>query len=239
MTKNQGRVSGAPSPARARIGRDVAARLEANPNVARARTDAAQMYTYPGFLSDAECTLLIELIDAAARPSTLLASHGDPDYRTSDSTDLDRWSDAVWPIDDRVAELLGVPPANAETMQGQRYAPGQQFRAHCDYFHESAEYWERMVELGGQRTWTAMAYLNDVEEGGATWFPRAGVRFKPKKGLMVIWNNLCPDGSPNYDTLHEGMRVMEGSKYIITKWFRENAWIRGHVPTYRAGVGED
>ncbi|RYD50299.1 MAG: oxygenase, partial [Sphingomonadales bacterium] len=113
---------------------------------------------------------------------------------------------------------------------------GQQFRAHCDYFHENADYWAKMLEYGGQRTWTAMIYLNDVEEGGATWFPRAGIRFKPKRGLMVIWNNMEPDGSPNYDTLHEGMRVIEGKKYIITKWFRENAWIKGPVPTYRSGA---
>lgn len=238
MTKNIGRVSGSPSPTRARITRDVSARLDAHPDIARAKTDAALMYTYPNFLSDHECAMLIELIDAAARPSTLLATHNDPEFRTSSSTDLDRWSDAVWPIDDRIAELLGIPPANAETMQGQRYAPGQQFRAHCDYFHEGAEYWPKMVEYGGQRTWTAMIYLNHVEEGGATWFPRAGVRFKPKKGLMLIWSNMSADGSPNYDTLHEGMRVVEGQKYIITKWFRENAWIKGHVPTYAGGRTE-
>ncbi len=235
MSKNIGRVSGSPSPVRARIGREVAARLEANPNIKRAKVDAAQMYTYPDFLSGAECATLIDLIDAAARPSTLLATHEDPEFRTSSSTDLDRWSEAVWPIDERVADLLGLPPANAETLQGQRYAPGQQFRAHCDYFHEGAAYWEKMREYGGQRTWTAMVYLNDVEEGGATWFPRAGIRFKPRKGLMVIWNNMAPDGSPNYDTLHEGMRVLEGTKYIVTKWFRENAWIKGPVPTYYAG----
>jgi prolyl 4-hydroxylase len=232
VSKNQGRVSGAPSPVRARIGRDVSARLEAHPDIKRAQTDAAQMYTYSNYLSDSECAQLIELIDAAARPSTLLATVDDPEFRTSDSTDLDRWSEAIWPIDDRIARLLGIPPENAETMQGQRYAPGQQFRAHCDYFHESAEYWQRMLEFGGQRTWTAMIYLNETEEGGATWFPRAGVRFKPKKGMMLIWNNMSPDGSPNYDTIHEGMRVVEGKKYIITKWFRENAWIRGHIPTY-------
>ena len=236
MSKNIGRVSGSPSPARAKIGREVAARLEANPHIRRAKVEAAQMYTYPHFLSDAECDTLVALIDTAARPSTLLATHDDPEFRTSDSTDLDRWSEAVWPIDDRVADLLGIPPANAETLQGQRYAPGQQFRAHCDYFHEGAAYWQKMLEYGGQRTWTAMAYLNDVEEGGATWFPRAGIRFKPKKGLLVIWNNMSPDGSPNYDTLHEGMRVLEGTKYIVTKWFRENAWIKGPVPTYRAGA---
>lgn len=211
------------------------AKLEADPNVRRAKVEAAQMFTYPNFFSDEECDTLIRLIDDAARPSTLLAVHVDPEFRTSSSTDLDRWSDEVWPIDDRIAFTLGLPPANAETLQGQRYEPGQQFRAHCDYFHENAEYWERMLETGGQRTWTAMVYLNDVEEGGATWFPRAGVRFKPKKGMMLIWNNMMEDGAPNYDTLHEGMRVIEGTKYIVTKWFRENAWIKGPVPTYYAG----
>ncbi len=238
VSKNTGRVSGSPSPVRARIGRDVAARLDADPNIKRAKVETAQIYTYPDFLSDEDCAALIALIDDAARPSTLLATHDDPEFRTSSSTDLDRWSDKVWSIDERVANVLGLPPANAETMQGQRYAPGQQFRAHCDYFHEHAEYWAKMQEYGGQRTWTAMIYLNDVEEGGATWFPRAGIRFKPKKGLMVIWNNMAPDGAPNYDTLHEGMRVVEGTKYIITKWFREKEWVKGHIPTYYAGGGQ-
>jgi prolyl 4-hydroxylase len=35
------------------------------------------------------------------------------------------------------------------------------------------------------------------------------------------------------------MRVIEGTKYIITKWFRESAWIKDHVPTYRAGPAAD
>lgn len=49
--------------------------------------------------------------------------HEDPEFRTSSSTDLDRWSEEIWPIDDRIADVLGLPPANAETMQGQRYTP--------------------------------------------------------------------------------------------------------------------
>jgi prolyl 4-hydroxylase len=237
VSKNIGRVSGGPSPLRARIGRDVAARLEAHPDVRRAKVETAQMYTYPGFLSDEECDLLMGMIDASARPSTLLAMSDDPEYRTSDSSDLYRWDETIYALDTRIAELLGIAPENAETMQGQRYSANQQFRAHCDYFHEHSQYWAKMQETGGQRTWTAMAYLNDVEEGGATWFPRAGIRFKPRRGMLVIWNNMCPDGTPNYDTLHEGMRVIEGTKYIITKWFREGAWIRDQIQTYRAGDG--
>ncbi len=34
------------------------------------------------------------------------------------------------------------------------------------------------------------------------------------------------DGAPNEATIHEGMPVVEGTKYIVTKWFRENAWLR-------------
>jgi hypothetical protein len=56
----------------------------------------------------------------------------------------------------------------------------------------------------------------------------------------VIWNNMMPDGTPNYDTLHEGMRVLEGTKYIVTKWFRDaapEAWIKDYrIQTYIAGA---
>lgn len=232
MSKNPVKVTTGASAHRASIGRTVSARIEEHAAIKRAKTDQAQIYTFPDFLTDDECDQLVALIDAVARPSTLLSDNGDPEFRTSSSSDLNRDHGIVGQIDNRIADLLGIPRENAETMQGQRYAPNQQFRAHCDYFQEGAVYWDRMVELGGQRTWTAMIYLNDVDEGGATWFPRAGVRFKPKKRLMVIWNNMLPDGNPNFDTLHEGTRVVTGQKYIITKWFRENAWIRGHIPTY-------
>src|SRR3546814_1859419 len=78
-----------------------------------------------------------------------------------------------------------------------------------------------MKNEGGQRTWTAMIYLNDVAEGGATWFPTAGIRVAPKRGLLLAWNNMKPDGTPNEMTLHEGMPVEKGVKYIITKWRSE------------------
>ena len=115
--RNDGRVSGGPSPVRARIGREVSARLEANPGIRRAKTDAAQMYTYPDFLSAAECDTLIALIDSNSRPSTLLAVSEDPDYRTSHSSDLHRWSEEILTVDRRIADLLGIPEENADEMR--------------------------------------------------------------------------------------------------------------------------
>jgi prolyl 4-hydroxylase len=213
------------SPARKLIGESVSRRLEANPAIKRAKTDLAQVYYHVDFLDPAQCNALVRMIDANRRPSTLLSQTAAPDFRTSESCDMDRWSPDVRPIDEAIAALLGIDPDNGETMQGQRYAVGQQFRPHHDYFREHEPYWPRMVECGGQRTWTAMIYLNDVEEGGATWFPQAGIRVAPKRGLLLAWNNMSPDGSPNDLTLHEGMPVVKGTKYIITKWFREGRWL--------------
>ena len=220
------RPHGSPSPVRAEFGVRVAERLRANPNVRPAKTEAAQMFLHPDFLSPEECAMLMRTIDAGSRRSTLLTESNDPNFRTSDSCDLDRWSPEIQPLDERVADLLGIEPQFGETMQGQRYAPGQQFRAHHDYFHEGERYWADMEQQGGQRTWTAMVFLNTVEQGGATWFPQAGVRFKPNAGQLVAWNNMNPDGSPNKLTLHEGMAVVRGTKYIITKWFRERPWVK-------------
>jgi prolyl 4-hydroxylase len=214
------------SKVRERAGADVAARLSANPAVTDAGIAAAQIFYHLDFLTPAQCDALIVEIDAGRRPSSLLSDKAGPGFRTSESCDLDRYAPVVRPIDEGIAALLGIDPLKGETMQGQRYAPGQQFKAHHDYFHEHESYWPAMKARGGQRTWTAMIYLNDVAEGGATWFPQAGIRIAPRRGMLLTWNNMNPDGTPNALTLHEGMAVVDGVKYIVTKWFREGHWIK-------------
>ena len=221
---------GRPSAERAAIGASVAARLDADPRMQRLPSDLVAAWRCPGFLDEANCDWLVQMIEANRRPSTLLTDKGSNANRTSDSCDMDRFADGVRQIDEYIAASLGLSPEYGETMQGQRYAPGQHFRAHHDYFHEGESYWPRMKATGGQRTWTAMIYLNEVEEGGATWFPQGGVRAVPRKGMALIWNNMAPDGSPNTATLHEGMPVVEGVKYIVTKWFRESPWTAAKAP---------
>lgn len=77
-----------------------------------------------------------------------------------------------------------------------------------------------------------MIYLNDVEEGGGTRFRRLEKTITPEKGKAVIWNNLNSDGSVNPYTIHHGMKVRKGSKYVITKWFRERGWGPMFPPEY-------
>jgi prolyl 4-hydroxylase len=66
-----------------------------------------------------------------------------------------------------------------------------------------------------------MIYLNEPEEGGATRFKSIGKTVQPETGKLLAWNNLLPDGRPNPATLHQGMKVRRGTKYVLTKWFRE------------------
>jgi prolyl 4-hydroxylase len=69
-----------------------------------------------------------------------------------------------------------------------------------------------------------MAYLNAVEEGGATAFTLLGFQIEPQPGALLVWNNALADGRPNEATLHAGAPVVAGAKYVITKWYRTRQW---------------
>jgi prolyl 4-hydroxylase len=208
-----------------RIGEHVTKRLKANPLVQPVENPDAQIYLYQGFLGLADCQTLIRKIDADAVPSTLYKGTEREGFRTSYSCHLNRWDAFVARIEARMSDVLGIDNDYAETMQGQRYRQGQEFKSHHDFFHPSQSYWEKEGPSGGQRSWTAMIFLNEPEEGGATEFPHLGIGVRPQTGMMLIWNNVKPDGSLNYKTLHTGTPVKKGVKHVITKWYRQNNWL--------------
>ncbi len=207
-----------------RIGKNVRERLDADPGVYRIETELADMYAVGDFLTAAECERLCLMIDHVARPSSLHELGYESGFRTSYSGDLDPLDSFVRGISRRIDDLLGIDPRFGEAIQGQRYLPGQQFKPHNDWFYTSEKYWQLERKRGGQRSWTAMAYLNEVEEGGGTHFTEIGINIEPKPGVLLVWNNALPDGSPNKNTMHAGTPVVKGTKYIITKWYRTRVW---------------
>jgi prolyl 4-hydroxylase len=180
-----------------------------------------QLFIVRDFLDGPSCAALIARIDARRRPSEIADDVGIAAFRTSETCDLDWHDPVVGAVDRAIAELLGLPLAASEPLQGQRYAPGQEFKPHTDTFEPGGyDYYVHTAEAG-QRTWTAMVYLNRPDEGGATRFKAIGKTVQPEVGKLLAWNNLLPDGRPNPATLHQGMKVRKGTKYILTKWFRE------------------
>lgn len=177
-----------------------------------------------GFVEPALCADLIALIDANRRPSTIADDNGDRYFRTSETCDLDSALPIVAQMEALLANLSGIDPAHGEPLQGQRYAVGQEFKPHTDYFSPGGGDYEKFCSVAGQRTWTFMIYLNHVEAGGGTRFKMIGKTFQPETGKLLCWNNRHRDGGVNPATLHHGMKVRKGVKYVITKWYREKEW---------------
>lgn len=202
----------------------VAARLAAQSGMQRVPSPKAELFQLRRFVDPALAAELIALIDADRRPSTIADDNGDAYFRTSETCDLAAELPAVQAIEGMITALAGIDPAYGEPLQGQRYAVGQEFKAHTDYFAPDGRDFQRFCAVSGNRTWTFMIYLNDVEAGGATRFKLLDKTFQPEAGKLLCWNNRMADGGVNPATLHHGMKVRKGVKYVITKWYREQEW---------------
>lgn len=199
-----------------------AQRLKSIAGIQRVPSPRLDLFVQRQFLDEPACQELCALIDSSRRPSTLADDQGAERFRTSETCDLDPAHPLVAQVQSRLSELTAIPLSHAEPLQGQRYAPGQEFRPHTDTFNPGgADYFIHCAEAG-QRSWTAMIYLNQPEDGGATRFKSIGKTIQPETGKLVMWNNLLPDGTPNEATLHQGMKVRKGAKYILTQWYREH-----------------
>ncbi|MBU7579286.1 MAG: 2OG-Fe(II) oxygenase [Porphyrobacter sp.] len=202
----------------------IAAHLAALPAMQRVPTPKAAVFQHRRFVDPDLAAQLIALIDAGRRPSTIADDNGDAYFRTSETCDLAAHLPPVARIEAMLTALSGIDPAFGEPLQGQRYAEGQEFKAHTDYFTPGGRDYAKYCAQSGNRTWTFMIYLNDVAAGGATRFKLLDKTFQPEAGKLLCWNNRLPDGAVNPATLHHGMKVRKGVKYVITKWYREGHW---------------
>jgi prolyl 4-hydroxylase len=199
-------------------------RLSGQPGIQKVPSPKLTLFVRKRFLEPELCTELMTLIDQDRRPSLVSDYNGDAVFRTSETCDLADTLTATQEVDRRIAALTGLDLAHGEPLQGQRYAVGQEFKAHTDYFEPTGVDFEKFCSIAGQRTWTVMIYLNTVEAGGATRFKAIDKIVQPEPGKLLAWSNLRPDGTPNPTTLHHAMKVRAGRKYVITKWFRERPW---------------
>jgi prolyl 4-hydroxylase len=123
-------------------------------------------------------------------------------------------------IEQRIADLLAIPVNHGEGLQILHYQPGQEYEPHFDWFNPDQPGFSAVTARGGQRIASVVMYLNTPEEGGGTAFPRIGLTVTAMRGSAVYFAYETGDEA----SLHAGLPVIKGEKWIATKWLRERPY---------------
>ena len=169
-------------------------------------------------LSDQECNELIEFSKDNLKRSKISSSgEGEVnDIRTSSSMFFQgNENDILEKLEKRISAIMCIPIEHAEGIQILKYTPGQEYKAHFDFFHSASK------AAKNNRISTLVIYLNDVEEGGETYFPKLNLSISPKKGSAVYFEYFYNNEDLNELTLHGGAPVIKGEKWVATQWMRK------------------
>jgi prolyl 4-hydroxylase len=177
-----------------------------------------------GLLSDAECDGLIELArERLARSETVQVETGGSEVneaRTSEGMFFGRGENALCrTLETRMAALMRWPLLNGEGLQVLRYGPGAEYKPHYDYFDPKHSGTPKILQRGGQRVASLVCYLNTPVAGGSTVFPDVGFDVAAVKGNAVFFS--YDRAHPSSRSLHGGAPVVEGEKWVATKWVRQ------------------
>ena len=183
-----------------------------------------RVVVFGGLLSHDECDEMVDLAaKRLARSETVQLHTGGSEVnaaRTSDGMFFNRGENAQCArIEARIAALLQWPLENGEGLQVLRYRPGAEYKPHYDYFDPAHSGTPSILKRGGQRVASLVMYLNTPARGGATTFPDVNLEVGPIKGNAVFFSYDRPH--PMTRSLHGSSPVLEGEKWVATKWLRE------------------
>ena len=183
---------------------------------------------FGNLLSPEECDALIAAAEPRmARSKTVETRTGGEEVnasRTSDGMFFQRGEiDIVQKLEARIAKLVNWPLENGEGLQILRYGPGAEYKPHYDYFDPAEPGTATILKRGGQRVGTLVIYLNNPTKGGGTVFPDIHLEVGPRQGNAVFFSYERPH--PSTKTLHGGSPVVEGEKWIATKWLRQGEFV--------------
>jgi prolyl 4-hydroxylase len=180
------------------------------------------------FLSDEECEGLIEGAKPRMARSLTVATQTGGEELNADRTSNGMFyaraeNELVTRIERRLAQLTRWPLDNGEGLQILHYRPGAEYKPHYDYFEPSEPGTPTILKRGGQRVATILMYLHEPTKGGGTVFPDVKLEVAPKRGHAVFFSYNRPH--PSSKSLHGGAPVIEGEKWIATKWLREGKFV--------------
>ncbi len=181
-------------------------------------------------MSPDECARLIAL----ARPRLVASTVVDPQtgqdvvagYRNSQGMFFRPGENQlIARLDRRFAELMQLPLENGEGLQVLCYGPGGATAPHFDFVAPTNAANQASVARSGQRISTLLVYLNDVDGGGETVFPRAGWSIQPHAGNAIYFESCNRRGQLDPQSLHAGQPVVRGEKWVVTKWMRQRRFV--------------
>lgn len=193
---------------------------------ANTHREQPRLQTVDNVLSMLECEYVMSLAAPSLEPSFVHDPvSGRPmrhPIRSSHSMAFPGHDGDIWlrQLQRRLAVLAGQPFIHAERLAVLRYGVGDEYRPHRDYLRGD-DLAELRQDRPGQRVTTAFCYLNEVDSGGETDFPLLQTRISPRRGRVVLFDNVRADGLPDPDTLHAGRPVERGEKWLATLWFRQ------------------
>ncbi|KAK7406476.1 hypothetical protein VNO78_08103 [Psophocarpus tetragonolobus] len=194
---------------------------------------------FPNFASADQCESIIEMARGRLMPSTLALRKGE----TKETTEGIRTSYGVFisasedetgvldTIEEKIAKATKIPRNHGEAFNILRYQVGQKYDSHYDAF-DYTEY----VPQKSQRVASFLLYLTDVPEGGETVFPFEngfnmdgsfdfkdciGLKVRPRMGDGLLFYSLLPNGTIDPTSLHGSCSVVQGEKWVATKWIRD------------------
>lgn len=172
-------------------------------------------------LDDNECDALIELARPRLDRALTVDADGKQqvDHRRTSVGMFFRQGEVplIKRIEARLAALTGMPASHGEGLQVLHYGPDQAYEPHFDWFDPEQPGFEAITAHGGQRVASVVMYLNTPQRGGGTGFPEVGLTVTALKGSAVYFAYEGGDTR----SLHAGLPVEQGEKWIATKWLRE------------------
>lgn len=203
------------------------------------KSEPLRYSVYNNFITEEDCANLINLAKESGleRAKVTGNSDGINIIDTVTRTNTHAWvnhnaTEQTARIVERIAKLVNMPSTHAEKIQFIHYDREEYYRPHYDAWVVSENPEERdksqrvqkeayMDKHGGQRIATALVYLNSVEEGGETHFPKLDKSIHPEPGkVLIFWNVYKGTNTAHPDSLHGAQPVKKGEKWAFNLWFR-------------------
>lgn len=201
-----------------------------NINILSQPPDGPWIVTIDNFISPDEANRLIELGETQGYKRSFGVGGLKEDGKVVDIVSSGRTSRNAWCQDaclhnetsqlvsKRISDLTSIPSDNQEHFQLLSYDVGQFYKSHHDLIPHHLE------RQPGVRILTVFLYLNSVEAGGGTRFPRhENLTVQPELGRALIWPSVLDDDPHSKDprTEHEALPVLAGHKYAANAWIHQ------------------